>query len=207
MRHVYLPMAEELEYFKPYQHDKDMGPDLKKTVYNVQQAQAVVTKLHSPYAFNAYEARALGMDFAFSALLRRGFQLELTPEDMTVRTSPLKIILAKENDLSYQSLNALHMHDGYFSLVLPYLDNVGVGLVFGEHYEWLQLEKVKLMTQAGIVSDDMSAFLVFNEINQQGPVSQCLSRSSLVMIKPIASQQGVPHYYHIVFRPLAGWSV
>ncbi|MDR3477074.1 MAG: hypothetical protein P4M14_03495 [Gammaproteobacteria bacterium] len=202
MRHVYLPLEEELNYFKDFQHDKDMGFDLKKTVYNVNNAQEIIKKSHSPFRLNPYEARAASLDLTLSAMLQRTFQLDLAPHEMSVRVSPIKIIIANNQEMTQQTQNARHMHDEYFSLVLPYANGLSMGLVFGEHYEWVQIEKIKLLNQISVVADDMKDHLIFNEITNHGSLLQCQSRSSLVMIKPLSLQQAIPHYYHIIFRPL-----
>jgi FMN phosphatase YigB (HAD superfamily) len=201
-RHVYLPLEEELEYFKGFQHDKDMGYDRKKTVYNVKHAEEIIKKSHSPFRLNPYEARAASLDLALSNLLQRGLQLDMTAEDMSVRFSPVKIIVANNQDMTYKTQQARHMHDGYFSLMLPCVDDLGLALVFGEHYEWVQMDKIKLLNQISVVTDDMKDHLIFSDISNHDSMLQCQSRSSLVMIKPLSLQQTIPHYYHIVFRPL-----
>lgn len=201
-RHVYLPLEEELEYFKHFQHDKDMGYDKKKTVYNVDHALEIIKKARPPYQLNPYESRAASLDIAFSALMQRAFQLNLTHEDMSTRFASIKILLAKDHDITYQHLKAMHMHDGYYSLILPFMDSTGIGIVFGEHYQWVQIEKIKLMNQISVASDDMTMHLVFNEITNHGPVLECHSTNSVVMIKPLTMNQTTPYYYHVVFRPL-----
>jgi hypothetical protein len=202
IRHIYLPMEEELAYFKHFQNEKDMGYDLKKPVYNVSQAQESLKQSHSPYHLNPYETRAASLDLTFSTLMQRAFHLDLAPHEMTVRYSPLKVIIANQQEMHYQIQNARHMHDDYYSLLLPYAENVSLALVFGEHYEWVQLQKIKLLNQAVVVVDDMSDHLIFDGITNHGSLLQCQARSSLVMIKPLALQQTVQHYYHMVFRPL-----
>jgi hypothetical protein len=174
----------------------------KKTVYNVNQALDDIKKSHSPYQLNPYESREASLDLAFSSLMQRSFQLDLAAEDMNLRFVSIKIILAKNQDITYQTQKAMHMHDGYFSLILPFMDDTGIGLVFGEHYQWVQIEKIKLLNQISVASDDMTKHLVFSEITNHGPVLECHSTSGLVMIKPLTLNQTIPYYYHIVFRPL-----
>jgi FMN phosphatase YigB (HAD superfamily) len=201
-RHVYMPVEAELEYFKNFQHDKDMGPDRKKTIYDLKAALKNVRSQPSPYRLSTYETRGLGLDFAFSALVQRAFQLDLLPEDMNARFSPLKIWVGRAQESKVYLLRAEHTHDGYFSMMLPFASGIGIKMFFGEHYEWLQIEKIQLLNRAGL-RGDLSNSLDLEDINREGEIYRCLSQASVATIQPVDLQQAAnPHYCHIVFRPL-----
>lgn len=202
-RHVYMPIEAELEYFRDFQHDKFMGPDRKKTIYHLENALKSLRRLPSPYRLGAYETRSAGLDFTFSALVQRKFQLNLGPEDMNVRWSPLKLRVERAQESKVFLLRAHHLHDGYCSIMLPYLSGVSVKLLLGEHYEWLQIEEMQLLDRAGSVCSNAPSSLDLEEINREGEIYRCLSLTSVATIRPGDLQQFAgPHYCHIVFRPL-----
>ncbi|MER9664474.1 HAD family hydrolase [Mesorhizobium sp. M0159] len=203
-RHVYMPMEAELEYFKDFQHDKFMGPDRKKTIYDLESAWKNVRCLPSPYRLGAYGTRSLGLDFTFSALVQQRFQLDLGPEDMSVRFSPLKVsMVGGAHESKVFLLRANHLHDGYFSIILPYVSGVSVKMLLGENYEWLQIEGLQLLNKARSVCTSVSSSLDLEEINREGEIYRCLSQASVATIRPVDLQQfKTPHYYRMIFRPL-----
>ncbi|MER9533845.1 hypothetical protein NKI89_29170 [Mesorhizobium sp. M0309] len=202
-RHGYMPIEAELEYFNGFQNDKFMGPDGTKTLYHLDGAWKDVRCLPSPYRLGAFETRSLGLDFAFSGLVQKRFQLDLRPEDMNVRFSPLKVSIGSMRESKVFLLRAHHLHDGYFSIMLPYESDTGVKMRLGEHYVWLQIEGIQVLNNAGRVYSDVSSSLDLEEINREGEIYQCLSQASAATISPVDLQEfKTPHYYHVIFRPL-----
>jgi len=202
-RNAYMPVEAELEYFKDFQHDKFMGPDGMKTIYHLESAWKNVRRLPSPYRLGAYETRGLGLDFTFSGLVQRRFQLDLVPEDMSVRFSPLKVSTRSVHGSKVFLLRARHLHEGYFSIMLPYVSGTSVKMLFGEHYEWLQIADIQLFGGARNMCRNVSSSLDLEEMNREGEIYQCLSQASVATIRPIDLQRFKgPHYYHVIFRPL-----
>ncbi|MCC8976441.1 hypothetical protein [Bradyrhizobium brasilense] len=202
-RHIYMPIESELEYFKNFQHDKNMGPDHRKTIYSLEGALKNVRSLPSPYRLDPYETRGLGLDFTFSALIQRRFELDLVPGDMNVRFSPLKVWVGSTQDSNVLLLRAQHLYDGFFSSLLPYASGAGVKMFLGEHYEWLQIETIRLLDRAGNVRSDVSSWLELDGIDRDGQIYRCLSQASVATIRaPDLRQFAAPYGCHIVFRPL-----
>ncbi|RWI63321.1 HAD family hydrolase [Mesorhizobium sp.] len=206
-RHAYMPVEAELEYFKDFQHDKFMGPDRKKTIYHLESAWRNARCQPSPCRLGAYETRSLGLDFTFSGLVQRRFQLDLNPEDMNVRFSPLKVAIGGEHESKVFLLRAHHLHDGYFSIMLPFVSGTSVRIFFGEHYKWLQIEEIQLLNSTGRVCKNVSNSLDLEEINRAGEIYLCLSQESVATIRPVDVQPiRTPHYFHMIFRPLVLWA-
>ncbi|TIU09145.1 MAG: hypothetical protein E5W39_03490 [Mesorhizobium sp.] len=202
-RHGYMPIEAELEYFKGFQNDKFMGPDRTKTLYHLDSAWKSVMSLPSPYRLGAFETRSLGLDFVFSGLVQKRFQLDLRPEDMNVIFSPLKISIGSIHDSKVFLLRAHHLYDGYFSIMLPYVSGTSVKMLLGEHYEWLQIADIQLINSARSEGRNVSSFLDLKEINREGEIYQCLSQASAATVCAVDLQQfTTPHYYRMVFRPL-----
>ncbi|MER9057330.1 hypothetical protein [Mesorhizobium sp. M0910] len=203
-RSVYMPMEAELEYFTDFfQNDNFRGICRKKTIHRLENALRNVRRLASPYRLGAFETRCLGLDFTFSAIVNRRFKLDLGPEDMNVRFSPLKVSIWRAHETKVFLLRAHHLHDGYFSVMLPYVSGTSVKMLLGEHYEWLQIEDIQLLNNAGSVYRNVSSSLDLEEINREGEIYRCLSQASVATIHPVDLQQfKTPHYYHMIFRPL-----
>lgn len=201
-RHAYMPFEAELEYFKDFQHDKFMGPYCEKTIYHLESASKNVRRLSSPYRLGAYETRSLGLDFTFSGLVQRRFQLDLGPEDMNVRFSPLKVSIGSTHGCKVVLLRAHHLHDGYFSIILPYVSGTGMKMLLGEHYEWLQIEDLQLWSNARNACTNVLNSLDLEEIKREGEIYRCLSRASIATIPPVHLELKTPHHYHMIFRPL-----
>ncbi|MFA1678137.1 hypothetical protein ACDY97_37050, partial [Rhizobium mongolense] len=202
-RQTYMPIEAELEYFKDFEYDIFMEPDRKKTIYHLGSAGNNVRCLPSPFRLGAYETRSLGLDFTFSGLVQRRFQLDLGSKDMNVRFSPLKVAIVSINESKVFWLRAHHLHDGYFSIMLPYVSGTSVQIFLGEHYEWLQVADIQLLNNARSVCSDVSRSLDLEEINREGEIYRCLSQESVATIRPVDLQQfKTPHYYHVIFRPL-----
>ncbi|PBB80171.1 hypothetical protein CK218_16255 [Mesorhizobium sp. WSM3879] len=202
-RNAYMPVEGELRYFKDFQHDKFMGPDRKKTIYHLESAWKNVRCLPSPYRLGAYETRGLGLDFTFSGLVQRRFQLDLGPDDMNVRFSPLMISVGSIHEPKRFLLRARHLHDGFYSVMLPYVSSASVKMFFGENYEWLQVADIQLFNKARSVCRNPSNYLDLEEINREGEIYQCLSQASAATIRPRdLGQLNSPHYYNVIFRPL-----
>ncbi|RWP96703.1 HAD family hydrolase [Mesorhizobium sp.] len=202
-RHAYMPVEAELEYFKDFQHEKFVGPDGTKTIYHLEGARKLVRCLPSPYRLGAYETRSLGLDFTFSGLVQRSFQIELDPEDMNVHFSPLKVSAGNKHEFKTFLLKARHLHDGYFSIMLPCVSDTSVKLLLGEHYEWLQIGDIQVLNNARSVCGNLSSSLDLEGIIREGEIYRCLSQASVATIRLVDTQQfKTPHYYYMIFRPL-----
>ncbi|RWA78091.1 MAG: hypothetical protein EOQ31_35635 [Mesorhizobium sp.] len=202
-RHTYMPIEAELEYFEDFQSARFMGPDRKKTIFHLESARKAVRYLPSPYRLGAYETRSLGLDFTLSGLVQRRFQLDLDPEDMNVRFSPLKVLILGTHESKVFVLRAHHMHDGYFSIMMPYVSGTSVKMLFGEHYEWLQIADIQLFNETRSACRNVSNSLDLEEISRQGEIYRCLSQAGAATIRLVDLQQfTTPHYYHMIFRPL-----
>ncbi|MER9855956.1 MULTISPECIES: HAD family hydrolase [unclassified Mesorhizobium] len=202
-RHVYMPIEAELEYFRYFEHDSGVGLDRKETIYDQESALKAVRRQGSPYRLGTYETRSLGLDFTFSALVQERFKLNLSKEDMNVRSSPLKISIGGAHESKEYVLGAHHLHDGYFSVLLPYTSGSWLKVVLGTHYEWLQIAEMEILDDAGCVSKRLLGYTDLREITQQGEIYHCLSQESVAIIHPIDCRQfQAPHHYHMIFRPL-----
>ncbi len=197
-RHIYLPTAFEADYFQGFQHDKDMGLDQSKTMYNVKKGLSKLREHPVSFHMNPYETRAANLELALSSMANRIFNFDITAEDVSLLRENLKIIVLRGTNMSQISVNALPTHDGYFSLSITANDNAHLGIMFGQNYQWVQIESVKLLnnTQGTVFENN----LVFNQMNlKNGNLYECLSETSYLMIMPLPINNPI---YQIVFRPV-----
>ena len=199
-RHIFFPTPAEATYLKIFQHDKDMGSDLNKTMFNIENGIALLRRSNNPNLnIQPYEARGAGLDIALSLIMKKFFELEFMPEDRSLTGEKLKIIIIRNNDKAELSLNASPTYDGYFSLCLPVVDNAHIGIVFGLNYQWFQIESIRLMSNAE--TTDVDKNIVYSGMNQHGTLFECQSETSLIMISSIPIENTV-RLYQIVFRPI-----
>lgn len=202
-RHTFLPMIEEINYFKCFQHDKDMGPNLTKTMYNVDQAQQLIKQSRGLDKSHPYETRAIGIDVSLSALIQRAFDLDIPPQEANYAQEKVQVIIMNGDNTSQMQAVASKTQEGYFSLCISAPGNAHLGILFGEHYQWLQIDTIK------VVNDPTNSLAIenhisFNQMKQQGTLFECESTSGLVVIKgALANQQTL--VYQIIFRPLIDW--
>lgn len=85
-----------------------------------------------------------------------------------MRFSPLKVAIGDTYESKVVLLRANHLQDGYFSVVLPYGSGTSVKTLLGEHYEWLQIDDIRVLNKEGSVCENMSGSLDLAEIDQEG---------------------------------------
>jgi FMN phosphatase YigB (HAD superfamily) len=200
-RHVYFPSEQEIHYYQGFQHDKDMGPDLTKTMYRLEDGLSALRQGKPALELHPYEARSANLGMALSALVQRSFDLDITDEDMSLRYEKIKMILMKGQRTSENIIKAMPTYDGYFSFYAPAIDNAHLGIVFGESYSWVQIERISLINNPA-EEKDLSKRLVLNQMTlKQGQLFECLSPVSLLMIAPIQGESKT-QFYQVVFRPV-----
>lgn len=205
-RHVYLPTVPEINYYQCFQHDKDMGADGKKTVYDVNDGFNFLRNNVSHTYLSPYVARAASLETSLSAMLTRFFDLEIQDEDVSLQRELINVSLANDMQSLQIILSALSTANGYFLLTIPVMPNTYFGIQFGKTYQWLQVESVSMVNLSSRASENMSPHIVLDQIalkNQN--LFECLSEASNMIVKPLPltnPQQMQTHVLQILFRPI-----
>ncbi|MEO8402417.1 MAG: HAD family hydrolase [Gammaproteobacteria bacterium] len=200
-RHIYLPTRAEVIYFHTFQHDKDMGPTGQKTMYNLNDGYSALRKNNTSAQIHPYEARAASLELTLSTMISRIFNPEFLPEDINLRQETIKIHLIRDNQSTEILMNAIPTHEGYFTLSIPAMSDTQVGIVFGQHYQWLQIDDIRLNNMFHQIENFGQNF-IYHEMTQKAPaLFECLFQTSLLLIKPLAGCDG-SQSYDVIFRPI-----
>jgi phosphoglycolate phosphatase-like HAD superfamily hydrolase len=113
-RHVYFPLAQELEYFKNFQHDKDLGPNLDKTMYNTTNSILELQKGSQLQELHPFEVRAENIQYSIAALVQKCYNISFTEESLSLRTIAFKLQYSDSNDII--TVNAKHTYNDYYLL-------------------------------------------------------------------------------------------
>jgi FMN phosphatase YigB (HAD superfamily) len=200
-RHIFFPTEAEVQYFEKFQHDKDMGHDLSKTVYNVPQCLSRLKYFSAPYKMNPYESRAASLDLTFSSLMQRAFDLDVKPADMNFCYENIKIVMINGNITNQAIVKANRTYDGYFTFTISSIANAHLAILFGESYQWLQIESITLLDNPLIPPSEIDKNIVLHEMKKNQNIFECQTQASLLLItSPFVTN--TVKLYNIVFRPL-----
>lgn len=200
-RHMYFPMQAEVTFFQTFQHDKDLGPTLNKTMFNLAQGYATLHQNAIPAKIAPYEQRAASLEISLSALLQRSLDLEFMPEDMSLRTESLNLIIMKDGKASELKANAHHTHDGYFTLYIPSIGYDQIGIQFGAQYKWLEIENLGLLNSTQQDSVHAAQNIGFNHMNKCENLFECTDKNSMLVLN--ANKSGNHALiYQVTFRPV-----
>lgn len=193
-RHIFFPTDAEIAYFQTYQHDKDLGPTGSKTMFNLANGLDTLQKSNSLTKLHPYEARTIHLNLTLSSLLQRSFDLDLTNETGSLQAEPVKLIVMNGAHMTEVNLYAMQTYNGYFAFVTPPMTNEKIAIVFGAHYEWLQIHSIQVMgnnTQPNI------SISLDNMTENKGNLFQCKDNGILCLTAagPTASCK-------IIFRPI-----
>ena len=204
-RQIFFPTVEEVVYFQHFQHDKDMGPDLKKTMYHLQNAVTMTQQSHLPYRAHPYEARAISLEHSLASLMKRSLDLDFTPEEQSYYHETLKIVAISGANNAQTTLNAVQTFDGFHSCYINVVSNFHVGIVFGEHYQWVQIERISLLSNPTINLLDNEKTIVLNKMKRNKTLFECEGQDALLMLSALNNDNTVITY-QIVFRPIIRWN-
>ena len=200
-RHVYFPLPEEIAYFETFQHDKDMGADGKKTVFNVQNGLHYLRHHANPCALMPYEARHFHLETAVFNLVDRALSLELGDEQMSCRHEIIPVLLETHQVLQ-EMVSAQATHDGYFTLTINVPPQSKVALVFGQCYQWLQISNVQLLAPRLQNASAVQHALSWHALtNRGGDLFECTDLGGAMVLQSLPN---VPQsqIYQLTIRPV-----
>jgi len=201
IRHIFFPMIEEVQYFCHFQHDKDMGPARDKTLFNIGQSQLNQRQTAISYKPHPYEARSMHLDMSLSAFLQRAFDLNLTDQAISYVPERLQVLVLRDSQHAPLSVDAMPTQEGYFSAQIQVLSNSHVGIVFGDQYEWVQIECIKLLNQPGLDLLQHEKMTTLNHMKRHQSLFECETNNAFLML-PALNVEPQWITYQIVFRPI-----
>lgn len=205
-RHVYFPVKEEIEYYQSFQHDKDMGPDLSKTMFNIH--RGLMSSRMQPTAshLHPYETRVAHLEMTLSNLVQKNLNIELMPQDMSFTQENIKIMIVRGDAQAEMMLVASPTRDGYYTLFIPLTSKLQIQVLFGLQYQWLQIESLNIVgNQMQQGNDLQKMFSLHGMVNRGGSLYECSSMQSHLALSP--PEKGQIQGYQIIFRPITKRSI
>lgn len=203
-RHIFFPTPEEIHYFHDFQHDKDMGPDQKKTIYNITKANEHCRQSQAPVRLHPYEQRAIHLDLSLSELMKRAFDLDFKPHEKSYYQESLNVISLLDEQVDKLAGVATPTKDGFYACTFETMPNAFLGFAFGEYYQWVQIASITVDTNPGYNILNSQQLITLNDMNRNQTLFECLQKNAYLMLKPSSF---VNHLVTVtvVFRPLVRW--
>lgn len=219
-RLLFLPTQIELDYLQSFKFDLNLGTNDLMNVFDQEKGLIGLRKrglffmeknLKSMRTNYPAELRAAGLDLVLTLMAQHRIGFDVRVHDLSLRRERVGIIVIRGNQSSQTTLEALPTHDGYFSLLVPVgTGDFQIGVQFGLHYQWIQLESAELIVTTALYgskesenTEDASANLAVDQMmDKGGGLFECLSDTSLLVFVPTHSLGTHNYTLRIVFRPL-----
>ncbi|MCU0949686.1 MAG: HAD hydrolase-like protein [Burkholderiaceae bacterium] len=152
-RLLFLPQPGEIAFFEDFAHDMNLG--IKETVPMIDHvaAREDLRRIGPLYprsatrVFTTAELRGGGLDLALLNLARRRLDLDVRPQDFQDAAARVQVMVARGQSASVVEIEALPTHEGFLAAAIPIgRCEYAVGVLFGQQYEWLQLESARVAT-------------------------------------------------------------
>lgn len=216
-RLLFLPLRDEIEFFERFAHDMNLG--VKETIPMIDRVAARedlrrIGPLYaktSPRIYATAELRAHGLDLALLQFARRRLDLDLRPQDFRDGSQRLPVMVARGQDASVVQIETMPSHDGFLVASVPIgRCEYAIGLLFGQQYEWLQLESVRVAlakrqfeSVARELETDVGGTALFEGVvAHRGGLLECPEPQGFVYFAPPAVKVDTSCILRVVFRPL-----
>jgi FMN phosphatase YigB (HAD superfamily) len=220
-RLLFMPTEAETSYLEGFRLDMNLATDDSFQLFDRAKGLdglrrrglfLVERKVRTLRTNQPIELRSAGLELSLALLARHRYSLEFTQEDLSLRRETLDLLVARGQDTSSVSVAAHPTHDGYFAAVVAVGNcELSVGVLFGKHYEWVQIEAVELIAAHALCQLNESEHTadLSSSCNAEGMalrgdgLFECLDPSAFVFIVP-RSAAAPPNNYvvRIVFRPI-----
>lgn len=153
------------------------------------------------------ELRSAGLELSISMFAQHRYGLSFTKNDLTLRKEPLQVLALRGADATTATVAASATHDGFFALTIPVgHTGMSVGVMFGERYQWLQIEAVERIYTDAYLRDDESHHTrdIFREVVFEGMTErasklfECHGPSAFMLV-PGGNERAV---VRVTFRPI-----
>jgi FMN phosphatase YigB (HAD superfamily) len=216
-RLLFLPLHGEAEFFEAFVHDVNMGAKETVQLLDVEAAREDLLRIGPMYVksslrvFGPGELRRHGLDLALQLLMRRRLDLDLRPADFRRSGLAVPVMVARGQESSIVQLEALPTHDGFYSLSIPIgRCEYAVGILFGQLFEWVQVESARVATvrlQFDAVQRHLEVDLTSTAVHehttaQSGGLLHCLQEHSFSFFAPPVPDGDESSVLRVVFRPV-----
>lgn len=219
-RLIFLPSKEELQYLQTFQFDLNLGTDDLLKVFDEQAGLEGLRKrglffmehnLKSMRTNYPAELRSAGLELVLALMLQLRLGVTILANDFSYRQDELTVIVMLNQQSSQTKLIAKPTHDGYYSLLIPIgTGGIQVGVVFGEKYQWLQLDSAEIIQANALFTSkeseyttDASSYLAVDQMQEKGGgLFECVSASGMLAFVPPINIGTENLALRIVYRPI-----
>ena len=212
-RQLYFPTPLELECMDSFQFDFNLGTDKAYAMFDVDAGLTAMRTegfsymnagLDNKRTSYALELRALDLSLSVLLFAQNRFGFDMQPAGASYRRETLQVLVTNQAGHAMHEIAASATYDGYFSLSLPLSPNFDIGVLFGKHYRWLQVDSVQRiangdyahpleMAKGGALFDQMA--------HQQDGLYQ-VDDGGMLYLPAFAGGVGA-QVCRVIFRPLA----
>jgi len=153
-RLLFFPAAHELELFKGFEHDVNMGLDDRVLLFDSGacreglRSRGLFYVNDNPRQFLPAELRTHGLPLTLTLLAQRRFGLDLRRPDFGAEALKLPVMVVDATRSSLVEIDAQPTHDGYYVALIPIgRAEYSAGIVFGRDFERVQLHDALVTAQ------------------------------------------------------------
>jgi len=220
-RFLFLPTEAELKYLKSFKFDLNLGTkdmlnmfDEEKGLVGLRRRGLYFMEKNIKSMRTNYpaELRSAGLELSLTLMAHHRINFDIRVVDLSLRREKINIIAMSNGSATQTIVEAMPTHDGYFSLIIPVgKGSFQIGIQFGLHYQWVQLESAELIVAEALYGsmesentiDAVENLTLDQMVERGGGLYECLSDTSLLIFVP--KQLSVEHNQalRVVFRPIA----
>lgn len=215
-RLLFMPSSEEVEIFKAFEHDVNLGTD--EVVQLLDPAEAAdglrrrgllyLSSVRRIYLPGELQAHGLPLNLAFFSAAR--FGLELRATDFQTGALILPVIVADDRSQTAIEVEAHVTHEGYYLATIPVgAGRYAVGVQFGAICDWLQIEEAafypvdRFSAKPGQEkAKPIQAAAIFEGMQEEASGLYRCNPGSLMLAPPTPAIGKAPHLLAITFRPI-----
>ncbi len=217
-RLMFLPTAGEIEVLRGFEHDVNLGAQDMLKLFDADSAGEGLRRSGLAYLKNTdrmflpAELRAHGLPLNLTLLTHRRFGLEFRSADFLHRELTLPLMVAGGGDVQMTEITAHATHEGFYRAIVPIGDcRYAVGAMFGQLFEWVQIESMSFSpvedweAKAGrALATPIPAEPVLEGMSAAAPgLYRCETEAGFVMLPPPPRTSDRMMALAIVFRPIA----
>lgn len=150
-RLIYFPSADEIACLSTLEFDFNLGTDLVLATADLEAGLAEYRRegfammnrdlAHLRVSY-PMELRHIDVALATTLLSAQRFGYGITPAEASFRQEEIPVLVANAQSHSLMTVRAFATHDGFFSLHLPMSASFDTSVLWGQRYEWLQIDSV-----------------------------------------------------------------
>lgn len=213
-RLVYFPNAAEIQCLAAFEFEFNLGTDLLLPTANLEAGVAEYRREGFALMNRDFAGQRIGyplemryMDVSLSTTLlsQQRFGYGIKPSEASFRHETVPTLVANPTQHVLGSEQAYATSDGFFCLHLPMSAGFDLSVLWGQRYEWLQLDSIQkvAMDKSGLSEDLPLGEAVFLDgLEQVEGTLVKFSEAGMMYFPACSLQDHGKHMIRVVFRPI-----